>query len=111
MLIIRLQRAGKRNQPLYRVIVAEKTASASKKFIEVLGSYNPHTKNLVMKADRLEYWKGQQISMSPTVHNLFVTKKMVDGKKVSAFKLPKKEAAKEEVAAPVVEVPAEAVAA
>lgn len=116
MLTIRLQRTGKRNSPLYRVVVAEKASSASKKFHEILGSYNPHSKDLQIKQERLTYWITQHIDMSPTIHNLFVSKKLVEGKKVLAFKLPKKAveaapaAVKAEVSAPeapaIPEVPA-----
>jgi small subunit ribosomal protein S16 len=97
MLTIRLRRAGKKNSPLYRVVLAQKTASATKKFLEILGTYNPRTKALaIANQDRLQYWIAQHTEMSPTVHNLFITNKLVEGKKVHAFSIPKKpvEAAK-----------------
>ncbi len=57
MLTIRLQRAGKKNKAEYRVILAEKTAAAQKKFVEILGNYNPHTKTLgIRNPERLNYW-------------------------------------------------------
>lgn len=119
MLTIRFQRTGKRNRAEFRVVVAPKTAAAQKKFTEILGNYNPRTKELIVKNnDRLNYWISQRLPMSPSVQNLFVTKKLVEMAKVKAFALPKKEAAKEEVkaapaapaeeAAPAVEVVAEA---
>jgi small subunit ribosomal protein S16 len=96
MLTIRLQRAGKKNHPEYRVVLAQTTASASKKFVEILGNYNPHTKTLgIRKPERLNYWISQHVSMSPTVHNLFVSNKLIEGDKVRAFNVPKKEVAQE----------------
>ncbi len=93
MLTIRFQRTGKRNRPEFRVVVAPKTAAAQKKFTEILGSYNPRTKELVIKnQERLEYWLGQRLQISPSVQNLFVTKKLLEGAKVKAFALPKKAA-------------------
>ncbi len=103
MLTIRLQRAGKRNTPQYKVVLAEKTAANQKKFIEVIGAYNPHSKELVVKdQERLNYWvNDQHVELSPTVHNLFVTKELIKADKKRAFAIPAKaEEPKAEEAAP-----------
>lgn len=103
MLTIRLQRAGKRNTPQYKVVLAEKTAANQKKFIEVIGAYNPHSKELVVKdQERLNYWvNDQHVELSPTVHNLFVTKELIKADKKRAFAIPAKaEESKAEEAAP-----------
>ena len=107
MLTIRLQRAGKKNKADFRVVLAEKTSASQKKFTEVLGSYNPHTKALQIRDEaRLNYWIDEQhVEVSPTVHNLLVTKELVKGAKTKAFTIPKKEVVAEEStseAAPVV---------
>lgn len=115
MLTIRLQRTGKKNKPEFRIILAEKTAAASKKFVEVLGHYNPRTKDFGIKnQERLTYWIEQHVQMSPTAHNLLVNHKLLDQKKVRAFNVPKKpvpavEATPEVKAeeAPVAEAPSE----
>jgi small subunit ribosomal protein S16 len=103
MLIIRLQRSGKINKAEYRIILAEKQAAANKKFIEVLGHYNPRTKSFAIKEDRLQYWVGQHVSFSPTVHNLFVTKELIKEPKVKAFSVPKKPAEVAAAEAPATE--------
>ena len=115
MLIIRLQRTGKKNAADFRIVLAQKTASAAKKFVEVLGSYNPRTKAFAVKnEERLKYWIAQHVEISPTAHNLLVSKNLLDAKKVKAFNTPKKPA---EPVAPASapqaasETPAEAVAA
>lgn len=97
MLTIRLQRGGKRNNPQYKLVLARTTAANQKQFVEVLGSYNPHTKDLQIKDQaRLDYWlKEQHVPTSETVHNLFVTKNIIDAPKVTAFSIPKKEVAEE----------------
>lgn len=106
MLTIRLQRAGKKNKPQYKVVLAQKTAAAQKKFVEIIGSYNPHTKELIIRDnERLNYWVNEQhVEVSATAHNLFVTKGLIKADKKKAFVLPKKEVPAEE-AAP--EAPAE----
>ncbi len=101
MLTIRLQRTGKRNAADFRIVLAEKAAPVQKKFIEVLGSYNPRKKYFKTNEERLKYWIGQRVEMSPTVQNLLVSKNLFEGKKVKAFSIPKKEApAAEQPAAP-----------
>ncbi len=109
MLTIRLQRAGKKNKPEYRIVLADKTAASQKKFTEVLGSYNPHTKALSIRSqERLNYWKDEQhVELSATVHNLLVKNDIVKAPKTKAFTIPKKEVVAEE-AAPEVAAPAEA---
>jgi len=107
MLIIRLQRTGKKNQADFRIVLAEKEAPVQKKFIEVLGSYNPRNKGFKVNEERLKYWISQRVEFSETVHNLLVTKGLLEGKKVKAFSIPKKPAE----AAPAAENPAEGAAA
>jgi small subunit ribosomal protein S16 len=72
MLVIRLQRTGRTKMPLYRLVLAEKTSHVSKKVKEVLGHYNPRTKELVVQKEQLEKWLGLNISCSDTAHNLLV---------------------------------------
>lgn len=56
MLRIRLTRIGRKGQPKYRVVVAEHARPVKGKFIEVLGNYDPTTKQLTIKDDRVQYW-------------------------------------------------------
>lgn len=51
MLVIRLARTGRTKYPTYRIVAAESARAATGKFVEVLGHYNPHTKELVIKRD------------------------------------------------------------
>ncbi len=112
MLTIRLQRAGKKNKPEYRVVLAEKTAAAQKKFVEILGNYNPHTKKLgIRNPERLNYWvKEQHVEISPTAYNLLITNSLIEGTKKKAFTLPKKEVVAEEAAPAEAEPAAETAA-
>lgn len=92
MLIIRLQRTGTKNKPAFRIVLAEAHRAAGKKFLEVLGSYNPKSKNFIVKnQERLDYWISKKVAMSPTVNNLLVEKKLFSGSKVKAWKPKKKE--------------------
>jgi small subunit ribosomal protein S16 len=92
-LIIRLQRVGKKKQPVFRIALAEKHRAADKTVKEVLGHYNPRTKEFAIRdEERLKYWIAQHIPLSATVHNLLVTKGILSGAKVRAW-MPKKKPA------------------
>lgn len=120
MLVIRLTRIGKKNQPSYRVVLADKRRAVQGRFIEILGSYNPRLKTKQLKADRIKYWLSQGAQASPTVHNMLVSEKIIPGPKVKAWR-PKKKvqeskpaggqpvaAAEAKTEAPAEEKPAEA---
>jgi len=90
MLVIRLTRIGKKNQPNFRVVLAEKGRPIRGKFIEILGSYNPRLKTKAFKAERIKYWLSKGAQTSPTVHNLLVSEKIIDAAKVKAWRPKKK---------------------
>ncbi|MFH1979079.1 MAG: 30S ribosomal protein S16 [Patescibacteria group bacterium] len=92
MLKIRLTRVGRKHDPYYRVIVTDsRKAPRSGAYLEVLGSYNPRTKNETqLKEDRIKYWLSQGAQTSNTVHNLFVSNKVVEGEKRKIFIKPKR---------------------
>ncbi|MFA6963795.1 MAG: 30S ribosomal protein S16 [Patescibacteria group bacterium] len=74
MLKIRLTRVGKKNSPAYRVVVAEQKKAVQRKFIEILGNYNPvlKPKQLVIDKERALFWMSQGAQPSDTVNNLMV---------------------------------------
>lgn len=90
MLTIRLSRIGKKNKPMYRLIISEKARDPYGRALEILGSYNPYTKELQAKNERINYWLSQGSGMSPTVNNLLVEKGIIKGEKVRASKARKK---------------------
>ena len=95
MLTIRLSRIGKRAQISYRLIISEKARDTYGKSLEILGSYNPNTKKLVAKKDRIEHWIRKGSGMSTTVNNLLVKDGIIEGKKIRKNK-HKQEEIKEE---------------
>lgn len=87
MLIIRLQRRGAKNAPNFRLVLAEKHRAASKKTVEVFGQYNPKTKELKLSREpQLRQWLARLVELSPTVRNLLITKKIMTGAKVKAWR-------------------------
>jgi len=90
MLVIRLTRIGKKNQPAYRVVLADKKRAVKGKFQEILGNYNPRLKTKALKAERIKYWISKGAQASPTVHNMLVSEKIISGPKVKAWRPKKK---------------------
>src|SRR3984957_17898675 len=106
MLKIRMQRVGRINQASYRIVVTEHTASPKAgKFVEKLGTYNPHTKARTLDEARVKYWISVGAQPSATMHNMLIGAGVISGKKINvlpSYKAP--EVVAEEAA------PAEAVA-
>ncbi|MCL5017591.1 MAG: 30S ribosomal protein S16 [Patescibacteria group bacterium] len=90
MLMIRLQRHGKRHQPYYRLAVGEKRSKLRGEQLEDLGWYNPRQKEKEFNKERVLYWIKNGAKLSPTVHNLLVDAKIISDKKVVAHKKAKK---------------------
>ena len=89
MLKVRLQRTGKRGQAYFRGVILEHTQKPKGKFLELLGNYDPHRKELNAKIDRIEYWVSKGAQVSPTVNNLLVNYKYWNKPKMPSWK-PKK---------------------
>ncbi len=70
MLKIRLQRFGKNKTPMYRVAVLEHSSKRDGKPVEVLGFYNPKTKELVINTERVKHWQSVGAQASETVATL-----------------------------------------
>lgn len=93
MLKIRMQRIGRRNDPAFRVVLTDRRNSTkSGKFLEILGTYNPKSKDLSLKQDRIKHWLSQGAKPSDTMYNFLVKEGVLSGKKVNV--LPKKASTK-----------------
>ncbi|PJB08466.1 30S ribosomal protein S16, partial [bacterium (Candidatus Gribaldobacteria) CG_4_9_14_3_um_filter_33_9] len=90
MLVIRLLRVGKKNQPFFKIVVTDKkNPPRGGRFLETLGSLNPLTKERGFKQERIKYWLSVGAKPSPRVYNLLVDEKIIEGKKINVFKKPK----------------------
>ncbi len=109
MLMIRFQRTGRTNDPAFRIAVLEKARAAkSGSVVELLGTYNPKSKALTLKEDRVKHWLSKGAEPTDSIKNLLIGKGVIEGKKVNV--LPKKSPIVKDVpaqaAAPVAEAPA-----
>jgi len=103
MLVIRFLRVGKKNQPSFKIVVTDKRESSTTgRSVEEVGFWNPLTKEKVLKSERIKYWLSVGAKPSPTVFNLLVSEKIIEGKKIDVHKKPKEKEEK-----PLAEKPAE----
>lgn len=105
MVVIRLSRVGKKSHPTFRIIASDKQKDTLGTYLELLGSYNPHTTptGIELKIDRIKYWLSVGAKPSDTVYNLLVEKGVIEGAKKVITKAKKVEA---EAAAPTTPEPA-----
>lgn len=93
MLMIRLQRIGRKNEAAFRVVLTDsRNSTKSGRFLEILGSYNPKAGEVVFKADRIKELKKNGAQTSDTIHNFLVKQGIIEGKKINV--LPKKSSTK-----------------
>jgi small subunit ribosomal protein S16 len=68
MLAIRLQRGGRKGHPQYRVIVQDsRFAPSSGRYAAQIGTYNPHTKETTIDAEKATHYLSNGAQPSPRV--------------------------------------------
>ena len=69
---IRLRRMGRKKQPEYRIVVAERTDARDGRFIETIGHYRPREQPAVIQVDeqRARAWLAKGATPSETVRSL-----------------------------------------
>lgn len=71
MLKIRLSRGGKKNSAFFRVVLTEHTSAAKHGYKEVLGFYNPFTKEFKLRElDKIKTYLSNWVQFSPRVEKL-----------------------------------------
>ncbi len=70
MTVIRLTRMGRKKAPFYRIAVTDSRKRRDGGWIELIGHYNPMTKELKVDEERLNYWTGVGAKMSDRVKKI-----------------------------------------
>ena len=72
MLRIRLRRVGAKNQPSYRIVVADSRAARDGAFVDHLGHYNPTTEHPTINIDETTAlnWISQGAQPSESVERI-----------------------------------------
>lgn len=83
---IRLRRVGAKNQPLYRLVVADARSPRNGRFVETVGHYNPRTDppTVQVNEERVLYWLGTGAQPSEAaakvLHRTGILDKFLQGK-------------------------------
>ena len=70
--VIRLQKAGNRNRPFYRVVVIDSRKPRDGAFLEKVGYYNPipDPDEIHLERERIDVWMGKGAKPSTAVASL-----------------------------------------
>ncbi|MGE5314042.1 MAG: 30S ribosomal protein S16 [Acidobacteriota bacterium] len=73
---LRLQRMGKKKQPIYKIVAADSRARRDGAFLESVGLYNPLTNPMTvdLKEEKILKWLKNGALPTDTVRNLFSRK-------------------------------------
>lgn len=68
--VVRMSRQGAKKRPFYRIVAADKRRARDGRFLELLGTYDPGTKDFKLDADRYGHWVKHGAQPSATVASL-----------------------------------------
>ena len=77
MLVIRLQRTGRKKLANFRIVVQDsRRTPSSGKVAAYLGSYDPHTKKLILDKEKVEFYLKNGAQPSERVVSLLQNEKI-----------------------------------
>lgn len=89
MLMLRLQRIGRRNEAHFKIVVIEKTKGPkSQKYVDIVGSYNPKLGRVEIDTEKAKKHLANGVQPSDTVRNMLIDKGILEGRKINV--LPQK---------------------
>lgn len=67
---IRLSRIGGKNKPYYRIVVKNGRSKRDGSSLEILGFYNPLSKEIKVKLERVDYWLSKGAKTTEVIARL-----------------------------------------
>ena len=76
MVRIRLRRMGSKGKPFYRIVVADQRAPRNGKYLDLIGTYDPHQDppEISINEEKISKWIGNGAQPSDSVSSLLKTK-------------------------------------
>ena len=76
MVRIRLRRMGSKGKPFYRIVVADQRAPRNGKYLDLIGTYDPHQDppEISINEEKISKWIGNGAQPSDTASSLLKTK-------------------------------------
>lgn len=69
-LTLRFAPVGRKHLKKYRIVAAQKYRSVNKLYLEVVGTYDPVSKSVTIKEDRLKYYLALNVEISESLQSL-----------------------------------------
>ena len=110
MVRIRLRRVGSKGKAFYKIIVADQRSPQKGKYLEEVGTYDPHTNpaSVNLNETRVSEWISKGAQPSDSVYKIFNIAGYDNGGKIKPLILKKnkvKKSPEQEIEAPVEEAP------
>jgi len=67
---IRLKKMGRKKLPVYKIVVADAKSKRDGKAIDILGTYNPKSKELQLDVEKVKEWLSKGAQPTPRVASL-----------------------------------------
>jgi len=67
---IRLKKMGRKKLPVYKIVVAEAKSKRDGRAIDILGTYNPKSKELQLDVEKVKEWLSKGAQPTPRVASL-----------------------------------------
>ncbi len=85
MLMIRLQRVGRKHETAFRLVLTDKQNSTkSGRYLKVLGSYDPRKDTQHFDGENIKKAIAHGAKMSVTANNLLISNGVIEGTKLNA---------------------------
>tara|TARA_B110000003_G_scaffold273744_1_gene312120 strand:- start:1378 stop:1614 length:237 start_codon:yes stop_codon:yes gene_type:complete len=78
MLKLRLSRIGRKKQPVYRLVIMEHSTRRDGRPIELVGYYNPLTKESKFQVEKIQKWLSYGVQPTETVYQLLKKAKIIE---------------------------------
>ena len=78
MLKLRLTRIGRKKQPVYRLVIMEHATRRDGRPIELVGYYNPLTKESKFHVEKIQKWLSYGVQPTETVYQLLKKARIVE---------------------------------
>lgn len=78
MVKIRLKRMGSKFNAFYRIVVADAKAPRDGRFVEEIGYYNPHSKELKIDKELTFKWLNNGAQLTETARNLLTKEHVLE---------------------------------
>jgi len=67
---IRLKKMGRKKLPVYKIVVSEAMSKRDGKAVDILGTYNPKSKELQLDVEKVKEWLSKGAQPTPRVASL-----------------------------------------